>query len=224
MIYTKEAAVEQVFLAVNGGELSPDLKVERVDIEFYLAACINHIIKLSQDERRELQLRERRAGMHSMLGGIQDIETQLTCTFSLSLKKDEVRELFYSILPTKLSSLHGKAGIKRIYPAQGTSRVYVIDSRQDLRGMEEVTSTMCFAYPEKIDDEDRVYFIGVNNTESQYFIQMIADIKDLDSDATLPIPTGYEKVVIDMTTEFFLQSQKAVPEDVINIDDEDKQV
>ncbi len=53
MAYTKETLVDQVYLAITGGRLVPDVKVEREDIEALLCPALNFAItQWNKEERR----------------------------------------------------------------------------------------------------------------------------------------------------------------------------
>lgn len=208
---TKGEAIDTILVRVSGGVLSDHLTVERADIPPYLSAVIDYVVKMDIDERKNFNLRLFRAQGGRM--GSMTLDADLLCTYDVEVKRDNKRELQYVTLPVKIQSLLGNAGLNESGPIAGLEKYYKIGSRNELEL--DLVGDDTFYYYEKLSDENRVYYVNLDPIVKEVYVKLATSVTNLDEGAELPIPQGYEKLVIDMCVEFFV-AQRREPVDYSN--------
>ena len=194
MAYTKEQAIESVYLLLVGGKPTTQSVVKRGDIEPYLLAACQFVWDEDLKERKLNEMRSKRSGVNFTYTE-SDIKTAQT----LVVTKDTVRNALFITVPFRIQSYAGQMMFD-VFPLEGFEPFYKIQSRTDLAGMDDLLG-MKFALLESRSDEQRIYIYGaiVDNVglEAPFNFN---DLKDAD---LLPVPAGRELAVIQKCVEYF---------------------
>jgi len=194
MAYTKEVAIEQIYLLLVGGKPTTQSSVKREDIEPYLLASCQWAWSEDIAERKLNEMRGKRSGV-AFTYTEGDIKTAQT----LPVTKDTVRNALFVSVPFRIQSYGGQM-IWDLFPLEGFEPFYKIQSRTDLAGMDDLLGIK-YALLESRSDEQRIYLYGaiVDNVvlEAPFNFN---DLKDTD---LLPIPAGRELAVIQKCVEYF---------------------
>lgn len=195
---TKAQMIEQVYLNVIGGEVSPDANVQREDIANLLPAAVNYaIVAYNRMERREI-IEEIR-----LLGGSgvsSKMNQEFLTTKVLSVQKDEARDLYYIELPFKVQTLPGNRGLDEVAPMQGTAPYVKVASRREIYGLEDCGTI--FYWPEKVP-ENRIYLTGLGLPVCDHLVKVVVSVADINDSEEIPMPAALEFEVIKLMCEFF---------------------
>lgn len=194
MAYTKEQAIEQVYLLLVGGKPTSQSSVKREDISPFLLAACQFVWDEDLRERKINEIRSKRNGVNFTYTE-SDVKTSQT----LSVTKDPVRNALFATVPFTIQSYAGQM-MWNAYPLEGFEPFYKIESRAELAGMDDLMG-MKYALLESRSDEQRIYLYGaiVDNVvlEAPFNFN---DLKDAD---LLPVPAGRELAVIQKCVEYF---------------------
>lgn len=212
MAYTKGFAISQVLIAVNAGILTADSAVQPDDIAPYLAAAVNEVLGLYKKEDFMNQLRGRRAGIevpandnNIYLTYVVDI-TDIDCVkgFTAPMAPSVIQgEMLYAVSP---------------YPVTGVIDYVKLNTPGELAGLPKV-DTVFYYHSKSSTGEVNVSFIGTPT--SKVLFRVAGDILAASDDTVLPVSLDHEKMIIDLTYQFFMR-QRMGPQDVINDDKETK--
>jgi len=98
---TKKGLVDQVYLAITGGEGSPDIKLSREEIAHLLPAALNYAITVYIRQERRNELDEMRI-MGFAGGGTSKVSQDFLVTQVVTPLLDEERDLYYLPLSFKI--------------------------------------------------------------------------------------------------------------------------
>ena len=126
---TKGQIIEQVYLLVSGGRLSPDTHVHRADIENLLPAAINYAITTYNRQ-------ERRDNMEDIgiLGVNSAMSQAFTITKTYTPTLDTERDKYKITLDVKVQNLPKNKGIDDVFPVQGKSYIRA-SSQREVQGL-----------------------------------------------------------------------------------------
>ena len=206
---TKAEAVDMVLTQVLGGSLNENSDVQRSDIAPYLAAVIDWAIREDLDERRDRRRLDRAISAQLL----EHIDEDLLCTYELTPQRDTKRNEHYVVLPVSILSTFGNSGLDYSGPIDIKGNAFrKLKNRSHLTGVQDIIGNTTFYYYEKAGEtsEQRVYYVNMGHPVCNVLVRILVGISDLQDDATLPIPQGYEKAVIDLTVEFF-REQRMTP-------------
>lgn len=203
---TKAEAVGMVLTKVLGGALNENSDVIPADIGPYLSAVIDYAIKLDLEERRQRKRLDR--ALFIQLS--ERLDEDLLCTYTLSPTYDKKRGEHYVVLPVSIASTFGNSGLDYSGPINVEASSYIkVGSRAQLSGIISIAGGTTFYYYEKDGEssEQKVYYVNMGYPVCDVLVRILVSVTDLDDDAVLPIPQGYEKMVIDWTVEFFMEQR-----------------
>jgi hypothetical protein len=204
---TKEIAIEQVYIRVNGGILSTENKVKREDIENYLLATVLWAWGIDFQERLDRSLRNKRYGVADKTSFDDVTVTQL-----LSPQYDETKQQYY-VEVGNIANVGGNTYFE-IAPLHGFQPIYKIEKRSDLAGLGDIADSFNFAYFLRLKDlEPRVYFTNLKNCgDCKLEVTTNIDLSKIADSDILPIPNSKKMLVIDKVCDFFL-NQKLLLQD-----------
>lgn len=194
MAYTKEIAIEQVYLLLNGGKPTTQSTVRREDIAPYLLAACQNAWDEELKERKINEMRGKRSGVNFTY-----TESDIKTTQTLTLEKDVARNALFASVPFRIQSYGGQM-IWEVFPLEGFEPFYKIQSRTDLAGMDDLMG-MKYALLESRHNGQRIYIYGAS-VES-IVLEAPFDFNQLGDADLLPIPAGKELMVIQKCAEFF---------------------
>lgn len=207
--YTKANLIDLAMIKISGGQLSPDVKVERVDIAAYLPAAVNYAVT------KEARIRKREARMDGLLTSFQEaIDPDFVTTHCVKVLCDDKRDASYIALPKKLQFLPKNAGLKEVSPVQGNTPFHK-SSRFSAGYVTSQIGQITTYWFEQYPSEHRVYFSNLSPIVEDVLVHMIASIDDIGENEIVPIPAGMEVEVIDLLVEFSL-GIRSIPQDNIN--------
>jgi len=192
--YTKEFAIEQIYLRVNRGQTTTETVVKREDLEMYLIAGIAWCWGISLNERLQTALRNKKYGIEN------DVSyNDIRITKYLTPKYDSRKASYYVdiVIPTV-------AGVQ-YYDAcyvQGSKPIRKIEKRSDLAGIEDTVSDTC-VYAIN-NPNPRLYFVNLTTCgDCEIEITSNIDYTQLTDTDLLPIPPDKELLLIDKCVQFF---------------------
>jgi len=215
MAYTKAEAVEQIYLAIHGGQPSPDVNVRREDIPLYLAAAINYVLT------SEIRARKKEERIDGWLGGASGIDPEFLATYYLTIEYDDQRDLKYAALPVKLASLPANAALSTVAPLQGELPFVKMKGQYEDVTVRRIMPNNTRYWYEKIAHWERIYFTNISPIIETVMARLIASIDDLADDDVLPIPNGMDIQVMSLVKDWF-SGQRQMPADMLNNNKDDK--
>jgi len=209
---TKAQIAEQVFIAVNGGEISPDSSVERVDILSLCPAAISGAINELENQEIINNLREFR--LSGVAPGISKI---IPITETYTPQKNDARGV-YEI------KLKGKPYLQPRYqvqvsPLQGREYIF-LHSRSNLP---TETYGMRFSWVEKVEGDFYLYIDGILPPVGEHIVKVSYDISVMDNDEELGLPDGVEIRAIQILTDFFNYQRGSAKDFKLDYRDDTKQ-
>lgn len=179
--------VESVLLRINGGVLSPDHSVLRVDIKAFLPMAINAGLDKAYNENKQIE-------------GIGDLPSQFYAFFG-PVAVDTSKFPYTFQLSKGTVPLKGGYGLKNVVDECGNFYSPVPDS---------VLPNLKHTYKNTPDinwyrrvGKDNVEVWSQNELLQTLSYQAICDIEELGDDDELPIQAGQEPYVIDLTVAYF---------------------
>lgn len=215
---TKAELIDQVFLAIHGGQPSPDVNVQRVDIENLLPAKVSEAVLIWSRQSRRESLEEIRF-FGGADGGSQTIDQQFLTTKKVSLTEDEERNLYYFDLPGRLQSVPLNRALDDVFPVQQSIPYVRVSSYREVSGLQNLPTV--FFWHEDIGGIDRVFLYNISIPVCDHYVRYVASIADVADDEELPLPEGLQGMVIDLLMNFFMARGS---EDELMNDDEDSKV
>jgi len=215
MAYTKGQMIEQVYLAVHGGQPSPDVNVRREDIEALIVAATNYVtVKETRARRRE----------EAQFGWLASptVDTDFVGTYYLDVLYDDQRGLKYSELTMKIMSLPSNDGLQQVSALQGNTPFVKLRYQFEDVGSEGVLINQTRYWYEKVGMSERVYYKNISNVVDKVMARLVVSIDDLNDDDIVPIPSGMELEVLQLAKEWF-SGQRQMPADMLNNNKDDKQ-
>lgn len=191
--------VDSVLLKINGGQLSDEGSVQRVDIQAYLPAAVNYGLT---------------AGRNTSLSqeGNRDLPSMFYGTFT-ELPIDRTGNTAFVTLPKGYVPLYGNEGVRAVFDDCGNYYAPLMDAD---RRLIKVTK-------KKLLDQGFYYPIGqtklevypsnplVESLNGEYIVR-VQDLADTDE---LPLPGDTEALAFDLLVQWFTD-QRSRPADLIN--------
>ena len=187
---TKESAIEQVYLRVSGGKLSPDIHIDRADIENFLPAAINYAITTyNRQERREMLEEIRTLGY-----GATSVNQQFLVTKTYTPELDSERDKYRITLDVKVQSLPGNKGLDDVFPVQGDSYVKA-GSQREVQGLPGR-----YFWPEY----PYIYFSDMGLPICAHKVRLVQSVGDMAMTDELNVPGDMEFQLIQLLVDFFI--------------------
>ncbi len=212
---TKQGIVDQVYLFVNGGEASPDVKISREEIAHLLPSAISYALTvLVRTESKEAKEDFR------IYGTIGDSYGNSVLSFLLTeilpVKKDEDRDLYYIPLSKRVLNLPGNRGLCDVSPMQNLDASYVkVGSRLEIIGI-PLGGTTFYWY----ESPQKIYFKNIGLPICDHLVRYVADFDSYANGEDLPIPGDFEFEIIRLLCDFFTNERKNNADDIPNDKDE----
>ncbi len=211
MSYTKAEIIDQVYLAVTGGKPSPDIRVYRADIIKYVEAAIEEAIRDEEKERNIRFIRESRNGLR--LSADMKLDPGFTTVLTREILTDENGRKYVEV--EGILNLPDDKGLFSVRPKKGHGGWIRIVSPSSLIGT-HLTTTFYWHEPPRILFEN----IAVG---CEILVQAAIGLTGLGDNDRVPLPTGYERFVVDTATKFFYVQREGKPDYIIDQkDDKDK--
>lgn len=188
--------VELVLLNVNGGVLSPDDSVLRVDIRAYAPVAINKGLDNAYNENRAIE-------------GDGSLPSQFYGFFG-PIALDTTSKPFTFLLEKGTVPLKGGYGLKNVVDDAGNFYAPVPDNQlPNLKYM--VETVPCLNWYRRVG-QDKIEVYTDNDLLESISYQAIADISKMDDDDELPIQAGQEPLVMEIAINHF-RAQRGMPYD-----------
>lgn len=193
--YTKNIAIEQVYLRVNAGQTTTTTTVKREDIEPYLIAALAWAWGISLSERQQNAIRNKRYGVEN------DVSyNDLRITKYLTPQYDSRKASYFVdvVIPTIAGNQYYE-----INYVQGSKPIRKIEKRSDLAGLEDVVDDTCVYYLN--NPTPRLYFVNLTTCgDCEIEVTSNIDYTAIGDDEIIPIPADKEILFIEKCVEFFL--------------------
>ena len=211
MSYTKGEMIDQVYLAVSGGQPTPDVNVKRADIAAYLTQAINYVtVKEIRNRKREDES--------------QAIDPEFYQTYpNITPTWDSDRRKYYIVLPERLQAIPSGQGIGSV-AAMGSDLPYVrLRSPYEATGIGHIFQQAQYWYEKLSGDngQERLYFNNIGYPIPTMLLRMIASFESLANDDVVTMPSGMEIEVLELAKQWFV-AQRQLPADMINNNNDDK--
>jgi len=189
---TKGQIIEQVYLLVSGGRLSPDTHVHRADIENLLPAAINYAITTYNRQ-------ERRDNMEDIgiLGVNSAMSQAFTITKTYTPTLDTERDKYKITLDVKVQNLPKNKGIDDVFPVQGKSYIRA-SSQREVQGL-----CGLFWWPEFPD----VYLSDIGFPVCDFKVRLVQSVTELGENDEVPLPGDMEFQLIELLGQFFFKQR-----------------
>lgn len=208
MSYTKSEIVDQVYLAVTSGKPSPDVRVYRADIIKYVEAAIEEAIRDEERERNLRLIRESRNGLR--LSADMKIDPAFTTVLERAILTDSNGRKYVEV--EGILNLPDNKGLFGVRPKKGYGGWVYIQSPNSLIGT-HLTTTFYWYEPPRIMFEN----IAVG---CDILVQAAIGLTGLSDTDRVPLPTGYERFVVDTATKFFYVQREGKPDYIIDQKDD----
>lgn len=205
---TKAQIAEQVFIAVNGGSISPDTSVQRADILSLCPAAISWAMEEIESKEIIDNLRIYRAS-----GTFPGLSSVIPTTERLTPEEDDERGLYRFKLKGK-PYLQPKYSVQ-ITPLKGQSYLY-INSKSHLP---TEFFNQKFVWVENIEGEYYAYVAGMSPPICDHLVEAVYDISVIDNNEELGLPDGVEMIAIEALTKFFSYQQDSTKDFRLNYRD-----
>jgi hypothetical protein len=186
---TKEQVIEQVYLKVSEGKLSPDNRIDRADIENFLPAAINYAITTyNRQERRDMMEEIRTLGY-----GATSINQQFLVTKTYTPALDTERNKYRITLDVKVQNLPGNKGLDDVFPVQGDSYVKA-GSQREVQGLPGRYFWAEFPY---------IYFSDMGLPICAHKVRLVQSVGDMAMTDELNVPGDMEFQLVQLLVDFF---------------------
>lgn len=207
--YTKKRAVEQIWLAINGGKTDPNSDVMRADIESYLPAAINHVVSEDIKERRILAIRERRRGDYSV--------NDLMIEYEYTPQYDSNRAAYKIVLNFIVPSVGGMQYIS-VMPLRGSEDVIMLSKRTDAFGIE--TALGQYGWLERTETGHTIWFKNLLCADCPLVVQTVCDYDSLKDDVVMPVSDGLWARIIELCVNHFTKQRLTPANETVDGTDE----
>lgn len=201
---TKEVLIESVLLRVNGGKLTSQISVERIDIEVLLPAVIAAAWSNEMDKRMAQYIQLKRLGIDKPMSN-EDFKITQYLTPSFDARK----KAHYIDILNGVPILNGMSDYE-ISPVEGVFSIYKINKLSDLTGIEDCVNGMAYAYFMK-NPTPRLYIHNITDA-CELQVTTALNVDSIGDTDTLPIPANREFEVINALVQFFT-GQRMMPDD-----------
>lgn len=209
MIFTE--LVDNVLLAVNGGEFTSEMAVQRPDVESYVPQAAHTVIRnavfgLKADKRSEI-------GTTGSIG--VQIDPGFFETYTLTVAFDETRQIHYADLPSVVASFPGDGGINAVFGKTNPGLMFVkVNGPQEYSVLGDLADAMSVFWHEPLSTYSRIFLPNADDGVCDIMVRAALEISPALGDSRIPLPVGLEAMVIAMSVEWF-RGQRSMPSDVI---------
>lgn len=194
----KQVFIELVFLRVNGGNLSDESAIERVDIEAYLPAAVNYAVTAGRNTN--LQIEGNRDYPSLFYGAFTDVV----------INRSESTP--FVNLPKGHMPLAGNEGIRFVHDDCGNYYTPLMDAdRRSIKHYSKLLTDQKYFYP--LGKKLEIW--GLNPLADKLSGEIIIDVNELEADDELPIQAGFETMAMDICYEW-ITGQRQYPSDKKN--------
>lgn len=207
MIFTE--LVDNVLLAVNGGEFTSEMAVQRPDVESYVPQAAHTVIRnavfgLKADKRSEI-------GTTGSIG--VQIDPGFFETYTLTVTFDETRQIHYADLPSVIQSWPGDAGINAVFGKTNPGLTFVkVNGPQEYSVLGDLADAMSVYWHEPYSTYSRIFLPSANDGVCDIMVRAALEISPALGDSRIPLPIGLEAMVIQMSVEHF-RAARSMPAD-----------
>jgi len=201
MATTKAILAEQVMRFLAGGNLKPDRNIDIREVMLYVDQCRDDMCRQSVFE--------------SIKRGEYDIDADfLTYYDSVTIETDSVRAMKYITLPAARVSLPKDMGIYQISPAENQADLFIPIKAGQLWMYRDTQTFLAELNTYYFSVGNKVYFSNIDDAITEVMLVLVAASSSFSQDAVYPIPSDYEKIIIDTVLERF-GVHKQIPHDEI---------
>lgn len=188
--------LDLLIIKLGGGRLTSDTSVRREDLSVYLAPAVNYaLLKQYYVTKNE--------------EGVSDFPEDFVATFTdVPVQFDSDRDLSYVDLPGEILSMSNNRGLRNVSAMKGAD-TFIQISLNDRSQVAYYPNTFA-GYTLFWLEGQRIYFQNI--ATDKVLVRMIQSVNELDYEAELPIPAGYEVEVMKLMEEFFT-GQRQLPFD-----------
>lgn len=214
MIFTE--LVDNVLLAVNGGEFTSEMAVQRPDVESYVPQAAHTVIRnavfgLKADKRSEI----------STTGSIGvQIDPGFFETYTLTVAFDETRQIHYADLPSVIQSFPGDGGINAVFGKTNPGLTFVkVNGPQEYSAFGDLADAMSVYWHEPYSTYSRIFLPGAGDGVCDIMVRAALEISPALGDSRIPLPVGLEAMVIAMSIEHFRAARSMPADPILNNND-----
>ena len=214
MVFTE--LVDNVLLAVNGGEFTSEAAVQRPDVESYVPQAAHAVIRNAVFGLKAESRSERAA---TGVAGVV-IDPGFFETYTLDVVYDDTRKMRYADLPSFVQSWPGDAGMDSVFGKTSPSSQYVkVNGPNGYASLGDLVNAMSVYWWENTSTASRLWLPGADDGVCDICVRAALEISPSLGDTRVPIPVGLEALVVQMAVEHF-RGQRAMPQDTI-VDNKD---
>lgn len=194
----KGVFIENCLLRCNGGELTPDSAVQRVDIEAYLPAAVNYVVTAGRNTNIKIEGdRDYPSAFFGVFNDLTIIRTSTIPTFTF---------------PKGYIPLASNEGIRSISDNCGNYYNPLTESdRRTIKYYGKLMTGQCFFFPLGANIE----LYGVPPLAEKINGVLLVDSEELADTDHLPIQAGFEEVALKLIYEW-ISGERESPADVKN--------
>lgn len=194
---TKGIFIESILLNINGGALTDESAVHRVDIESYIPMAVNYVMTAGRNT-------------HLAQDGDRDIPSLFYGSFEgLTIDKTTTPRITY---PKGFVPLYGNEGIRYVTDNCGNTYSPLSDSdMHTIKHYKDKFLGLGFYRPK----QNYIELYLANPLVEEVNLEGIVRVEDLDDTDELPITAGFETMAIDLCIAWFT-GQKKMPNDKLN--------
>lgn len=191
--------IESVLLRLNGGQLTDESSVQRVDIKAYVPAAVNWAMSKTYN----LNLGQ---------FGDRDFPSVFYASFT-NLPINKTPRIPIITLPYNVIPLYGNQGLR--YVKDNTGYTYSPLSDSDMHTVESYVELMTDMKFYRLKAAKVVELYGLADDDEELSGEYLIKIEDLTMDDELPLQAGTEIETIQVCMEFFT-GQRQIGADKLN--------
>jgi hypothetical protein len=205
---TKANAIDIVLIYANGGKLSIDSNVKRVDIEVYFDVAMAAAVKAGVFDG--IAAERNYSGSAAVLPNY-GVTSQIYSPYEGTPVKDPVTGLYILQLP-KVLALDNDWAIQAAFPDKGKDPYLRMRSRFSMRGIEGVMGANGFYHIEYTDAGPILYFQNLSLPVCQVRCLIAKAPSSVEADDELPYQDDIVMKAIEVAKAHF-QGQRSIPAD-----------
>lgn len=185
---TKSVFIESVLLKINGGQLTDEASVLRVDIAAYIPAAVNYTLEAGYNI--QLQTEGNRDFSSLFYGYFADQPILIDAA------RNNRKYINY---PKKPIALRSNQGVRHVEDGCNTTYKPLSDAAvRTIAHYENILTGASYYRPEAT----KIYLFNVPPLVESVGVVIIVDVDDLTDDDLLPIPAGLETMALDKCYEY----------------------
>jgi len=189
--------VEQVFILVEGGQLTQDTNIFREDIRNYLPSLANYFITKQYFINKQ--------------DGESIVPSDFIATYEdVEVLYDDRRGKSYIELPVPLVTLPKDMGLQMVSPMKGTytfARLPIQAEQHMATVYQNVPDTVWYML-----EGAKVFLINIPKEVETLLVRTVVNIHTLSDNDYFPIPSGDVVAALDKCVEFFLKQKGIMPD------------